>query len=208
MLLAGVALLSHADADEGAARAWYERCRAVVESIEPQAELERTAYLEDLSQCAAEGKMTAEDAHSAAQRLEGFLSAVRQEELSGRPQAPGHRKDGKSEIEMLLLPETTGLFNHPAGLRFQRQLRALDVVQKEAIPALQAAACDYAVEVWLAAKKPSDLEPALRALTVAKATISGVEWWIASGSRAGASFAPGTSGVGVARTTLNTRYHC
>lgn len=199
-LLAAAVLLSRAGADEAAARARYERCRAVEESIAPQVALARAAYLEDLKRCAAEGLMTVKASERAAQHLARFVASMEASYLPGGSRAPDRFRSGRTEygldnrteLDHLLVPQEAELATNPAWEPFQRQLRALDAVQKEIVPALQSTACDYAVEVWLAAKKPSDLEPAVRALADARASVSGMDWWIAAQHLSGASFGPGS----------------
>ena len=175
-LLAGAVFLSRADADTATARAWYERCREVDESIAPQVAVERAAYLEDLARCATDGTMTAEAANQAAERLERFLAAMNQANLAAMPHAPRQSRESQSELDLLLSSENAALFNDDAGYRLLRQLRVLDRVKREVVPVLQLAACDYAMEAWLVAKKPSDLEGAVRALADVRATVSGWDW--------------------------------
>ena len=197
-LLAAAALVSQAGANEAAARARYERCKEVEESIAPQVALERAAYLEDLKRCAADGLITAQASERAAQHLQRFVATMKEVNLPGHPNSPNRFKDGRNELytdrrtelNHLLIPQEAELASNPAWEPFQRQLRALDAVRKEIVPALQSAASDYAVEVWLAAKKPSDLAPAVRALADARASISGWDWGMAAQKLSGASFPP------------------
>lgn len=134
--------------------------------------------------------MTARASKAATQHLARFVATLEELNVSERPHAPGRFKDGRSELDLLLIPQEAELSSNPAWEPFQQRLRALDAVQKEVIPALQSAVCDYAVEVWLTAKKSADLESAVRALANAKAPISHSDWWVAAHRLSGGSALP------------------